>query len=120
MGVEPIQAMPTRLSIWPVYQFQHSRKVVPLGRLELPRPFGQRILNPPRLPVPPRGPLMLVRTERVELPLGQAQPVPKTGASTNSAMLAIEKKPGAVFGTQIDWRRGPDLNRRKRDLQSRA
>src|SRR5262249_35421281 len=27
--------------------------LVPGGRLELPRPCGQRILSPPRLPVPP-------------------------------------------------------------------
>jgi hypothetical protein len=28
--------------------------MVPSGRVELPRPYGQRILSPVRLPIPPR------------------------------------------------------------------
>lgn len=29
--------------------------MVPMGRLELPRPCDQRILSPQRLPIPPHG-----------------------------------------------------------------
>ena len=29
--------------------------LVPLARVELARPFGQRILSPQRLPIPPQG-----------------------------------------------------------------
>lgn len=76
---------------------------MPEGGLEPPRPFGQRILNPPRLPIPPlrRG------THHTPMRAGRSPRKRSKGAAGAYASFPSADEPdGPVRDGGTPWRAG--------------